>query len=128
LASTSTLGQNPLRPSSAKERVERREDKLVRRGIKRVSQRFGGSDSESERDRENEAEGSVGPGRSQGNGKGSAMEVIDDLKQDEPVTPLLLKDGGVKVKDLNGKGKVRKKVSVLPVISSHSGILRAHKP
>jgi ATP-dependent RNA helicase DHX37/DHR1 len=51
LLSTATLGQNPLRPSSAKERLAREEDRNVRRGIAAVKRRgIDVDESESEDD------------------------------------------------------------------------------
>ncbi|EIW72461.1 hypothetical protein TREMEDRAFT_70724 [Tremella mesenterica DSM 1558] len=51
LLSSSSLGQNPIAPSSAKERAEKREDRLVRRGIDRLKSRTNRlGDSESSED------------------------------------------------------------------------------
>jgi len=87
LASTSTLGQNPLRPSSAKERVERREDRLVRRGIEKVSKSIGDAKRESE-------DGSSGSesdrrGRRYSKGKERAVDVTDEAEEEGVKTSVL---------------------------------------
>ncbi|AFR97931.1 ATP-dependent RNA helicase DHX37/DHR1 [Cryptococcus neoformans C23] len=73
LLSASTLGQNPLNPTSAKERQEKREDRFVRRGIDRLSKRFGEGDDDSG-ESENDA-----PSRK---GKGKAKEVMVEIIRD----------------------------------------------
>ena len=68
LLSSATLGQTPLAPTSAQERNEGREDRVVRKGIDRLRKRHGdGSDSSSEE----ETRG--GKGKSKGK-----EEVIDE--------------------------------------------------
>ena len=68
LLSSATLGQTPLAPTSAQERNEGREDRVVRKGIDRLRKRHGdGSDSNSEE----ETRG--GKGKSKGK-----EEVIDE--------------------------------------------------
>jgi len=66
LLSSATLGQTPLAPTSAQERNEGREDRVVRKGIDRLRKRHGdGSDSSSEEE-------------VRGKGKGKAREQIID--------------------------------------------------
>jgi ATP-dependent RNA helicase DHX37/DHR1 len=80
LLSSASLGQNPLAPTSAKQRADTREDRLVRRGIERIRRRDGvgsgdeGSDSSGggvQGDGSGEDEGGE---RSRRGGKGKGKE------------------------------------------------------
>ena len=80
LASTSTLGQKPMAPSTATERMDIREDRLVRNGISRLSRRDprgpdGESDSE-ESGSQVEARGVSETGR--------ASKVVDNSAKHKP--------------------------------------------
>ncbi|WWD17862.1 hypothetical protein CI109_102306 [Kwoniella shandongensis] len=121
LLSSSTLGQNPFNPSSALERTEKKEDKLVRRGIDKLAKRFGhaegegssgGSDSEDE-----------GTRRRKGKGKGKEREVAIEVVRadgaaDEEIKTLLVPTKSeekiaAKARS-NGKGKLPKKANWNP--------------
>jgi len=67
-----------LRPSSAKERTEKREDKLVRKGIEKVSRRIGDVNSANESD----SEGSSSGGRGSRKGKERAAGIVGGLGED----------------------------------------------
>jgi ATP-dependent RNA helicase DHX37/DHR1 len=75
MLSTASLGQNPMKPSTAQERAERAEDKAVRRGIDRLKRRHGeamsGSDSDSD------------GGRGRGKGKERTVHVVTDAGAEE---------------------------------------------
>jgi ATP-dependent RNA helicase DHX37/DHR1 len=109
LASSSTLGQNPLAPTSALERVGEKEDRAVRRGINTLRKRFGGSEdgsgSESEKD--------VVIGK---NGKKRAVEVVEDIQAG---------DGAEQSAAAPPKGKVKKirQKKVRDVDAKHSPAL-----
>jgi ATP-dependent RNA helicase DHX37/DHR1 len=79
LLSSSTLGQNPLAPTSAKERLEQREDRLVRRGIERMQRRglAGDSDEDGESGSEHVSEEEGMSARRKG--KERAVEVVEDV-------------------------------------------------
>ncbi|WVO12956.1 hypothetical protein L204_100565 [Cryptococcus depauperatus] len=66
--SASSLGQNPLKPTSAKERQDKMEDRLVRRGIDKLSKRYG----------EDECEDDDGEREPERKGKEFLVEVIKD--------------------------------------------------
>ena len=87
LASTSTLGQNPLRPSSVRERIDRREDKLVRRGIERSSKRLEDPRSGSE------SEDGSGSSKTLSKGREKAVERAEEAQQDH---------GRITVQPVNG--------------------------
>jgi hypothetical protein len=75
------LGQTPFAPTSAKERGERREDRVVRRVLKKNGDVEGSSASES-----GESEGEEEVTRRRGKGREKATEVIieaGDLHQDD---------------------------------------------
>ncbi|KAK8865947.1 hypothetical protein IAR55_001096 [Kwoniella newhampshirensis] len=127
LLSSSTLGQNPFKPSSAKERIERREDKLVRRGIEKLSKRYGemedgeGSDSGSA----NEDRGR----RRKGKEKEKTIEVVRDggvggeEHEEEIKTTVLPGRGEEKTQEKTalrgkGKGKMSKKAHWNPNLLS----------
>jgi ATP-dependent RNA helicase DHX37/DHR1 len=88
LLSSASLGQNPLAPTSAKQRADTREDRLVRRGIERIRRRDGvgsgdeGSDSSGggvQGDGSGEDEGGERSRRGgKGKGKERAVEVVRD--------------------------------------------------
>ena len=63
------MGQNPLAPTSANERVAGKEDRIVRRGIDTLQKRMGSHDNDS-------SESELEDGRKKG--KGKAMEVITE--------------------------------------------------
>ncbi|KAK4687994.1 ATP-dependent RNA helicase DHX37/DHR1, partial [Tremellales sp. Uapishka_1] len=122
LLSSATLGQNPLKPSSAKERSEKQEDKLVRRGMERVSKRNGyGAESESEEGR--------GTPNGKGKGKERAVEVITDGirdAEDGVETTILPSKSDDKIKArMQGKGKGR---GVLPKKANWNPTLLATQP
>ncbi|KIR24887.1 ATP-dependent RNA helicase DHX37/DHR1 [Cryptococcus deuterogattii LA55] len=106
LLSASTLGQNPLNPTSAKERQEKREDRLVRRGIDRLSRRFGEGDDDSG-ESENDA-----PSRK---GKGKAREVMVEVIRDgqveekEEVKTTVLPSKGDRKAEIKTAGKSKRK-------------------
>lgn len=65
MLSTSGLGQNPYKPSTAQERAEKIEDRAVRQGIERLKKRHGDGNDSSDSD------------EPRGKGKGRAVEVVD---------------------------------------------------
>ena len=73
LLSSSSLGQNPLNPVSAREREERREDKLVRRGIDRLEKRNGPRGDESGDGSDSDA------ANRRSKGKGKAVDVVHEV-------------------------------------------------
>ncbi|RSH92899.1 putative ATP-dependent RNA helicase DHR1 [Saitozyma podzolica] len=92
LLSSASLGQNPLAPTSAKQRADTREDRLVRRGIERIRRRDGagsgdeGSDSSGggvQGDGSGEDKGGERSRRGgKGKGKERAVEVVRDGNED----------------------------------------------
>lgn len=78
MLSTASLGQNPLKPSTALERAERAEDKAVRRGIDKLKKRHGETISDSGSDSEG------------GKGKGRAVEIVTTVGADEGVETTVL--------------------------------------
>lgn len=50
MLTTSSVGQNPLAPTSAMQRAEKIEDKIVRRGLDKLKRRHGEIDSDSDSD------------------------------------------------------------------------------
>ena len=75
LLSSSSLGQSPMNPVSAREREEKREDKLVRRGIERLEKRNGPLGAASGDDSESDSEG-VKSGRKV---KSKAVETVHEV-------------------------------------------------
>ncbi|OCF41767.1 ATP-dependent RNA helicase DHX37/DHR1 [Kwoniella heveanensis CBS 569] len=74
LLSSSSLGQSPLNPVSAQDRLERQEDKLVRRGIERLNKRHGnGNDQSSD---ESDDDGSSTRTKGKGKEKERTIEII----------------------------------------------------
>ncbi|WVR05910.1 hypothetical protein IAU60_002936 [Kwoniella sp. DSM 27419] len=125
LLSSSTLGQNPFNPSSAQERHERQEDKLVRRGIERASKKYGAGDGG---DDSSESEVDAGRGR-KGKGKGKPVEVIyevgaeseEEVGQVKTVAIPGKKETKAQIKaqgTAKGKGKMPKKADWNPNLLS----------
>lgn len=52
LLTTASLGQNPLKPTSAKEREERVEDRVVKRSMEKLKRRRGDADMDMDNDSE----------------------------------------------------------------------------
>jgi ATP-dependent RNA helicase DHX37/DHR1 len=77
MLSSASLGQNPLKPSTALERAERAEDKAVRRGIDRLKRRHGEAISDSDSD-------------DGGKGKGRAVVVVGTEGADEGIETTVL--------------------------------------
>jgi len=76
LLSSATLGQNPEAPTSALERSEGREDRVVRKGIDKLRQRHGDASGSGSSSEEEEVRG-------KGKGKGKAREeVVNEIKSD----------------------------------------------
>lgn len=104
-----------MNPTSAKERQEKREDRLVRNGIDRLSRRFGEGDDDSG-ESENDA-----PSRK---GKGKAREVTVEIvrhgqvEEKEEVKTTVLPSKGEREAEIKTagknkrKGKLPKKVSL----------------
>ncbi|WVQ85563.1 hypothetical protein IAT38_007729 [Cryptococcus sp. DSM 104549] len=93
LLSSSALGQNPLNPTSAKERHDKREDRLVRQGIERISRKYGEEDESSEGEDE----------RRRGKGKGKAREEVEIIRDGMAVDD----DGEVKTTVVPSKSALK---------------------
>ncbi|WWC66285.1 uncharacterized protein I206_100186 [Kwoniella pini CBS 10737] len=74
LLSSSTLGQNPLNPTSAQERFDKKEDKLVRQGISKLARKYGDQNSG-----ESSASESESDQRSRSKGKGKEKERLVEV-------------------------------------------------
>ncbi|WWC86272.1 uncharacterized protein L201_001145 [Kwoniella dendrophila CBS 6074] len=83
LLSTSTLGQNPLKPTSAQERHDKREDKLVRQGISKLAKKYGKDNSDDSDDGSGSDQNDKGP--SKGKGKGKEKERLVEIVKDPGV-------------------------------------------
>jgi len=89
--SSATLGQTPLAPTSAKERDEGKEDRVVRKGIDRLRKKHGdGSDSSSEEE-------------VRGKGKGKAKEQVIEDVETTPGQALSQNSGGPSAKSKKKK-------------------------
>ncbi|XAO23129.1 hypothetical protein I312_101907 [Cryptococcus bacillisporus CA1280] len=106
LLSASTLGQNPLNPTSAKERQEKREDRLVRSGIDRLSRRFGEGDDDS-----GESENDAPIRKGKGKAKEVMVEVIRDgqVEEKEEVKTTMLPSKGEREAEIKTAGKNKRK-------------------
>jgi ATP-dependent RNA helicase DHX37/DHR1 len=81
LLSSATLGQNPEAPTSALERSEGREDRVVRKGIDKLRQRHGDASGSGSSSEEEEVRGKA-------KGKGKAREeVVNEIKTDGGEVP-----------------------------------------
>lgn len=74
MLTTSSVGQNPLAPTSALQRAEKIEDKIVRRGLDKLKRRHGEIDSGSDSDSGDQAKGK---------GRGRQVEVITTVGAEE---------------------------------------------
>lgn len=105
-----------MNPTSAKERQEKREDRLVRRGIDRLSRRFGEGD-----DHSGESENDAPSRKGKGKAKEVTVEVIRDgqAEETEEVKTTVIPSKGERKAEIKaaekgkGKGKLPKKVSLL---------------
>ncbi|WVQ70890.1 hypothetical protein IAR50_000415 [Cryptococcus sp. DSM 104548] len=119
LASAASLGQYPLNPISAQERQDKREDKLVRNGIERLTKRFGEEDESEESEEEEER-------RIKGKGKAKeSVEVIMDgaEEEDKVATTVIpskteLKAAAKAASRGQSKGKMPKKANWNPSLPS----------
>ncbi|ORY32326.1 P-loop containing nucleoside triphosphate hydrolase protein [Naematelia encephala] len=82
LVSTSSLGQNPTTGTTAKERLEIAEDRMVRRGIEKLRHRQGSADSEND--------GLSSGSEMDRKGKGRVIEVVRDVDEEEGVATTVL--------------------------------------
>lgn len=72
MLTTSSVGQNPLAPTSAMQRAEKIEDKIVRRGLDKLKRRHGEIDSDSDSD-----------DNAKGKGRARQVEVITTAGAEE---------------------------------------------
>lgn len=72
MLTTSSIGQNPLAPTSALQRAEKIEDKIVRRGLDKLKRRHGEIDNDSDSD-----------DNSKGKGRARQVEVITTAGAEE---------------------------------------------
>jgi len=110
--STASLGQNPLKPSTAAERAEKQEDKAVRRGIDRLKRRHGEAITDSD---DSDAEPV-----SRSKGKERAVEVvtIPGAEQEEGIETTVLETKAERkarekaaARGMSGRLQMPKKVS-----------------
>ncbi|WVQ97439.1 hypothetical protein IAU59_004552 [Kwoniella sp. CBS 9459] len=108
LLSSSSLGQNPMNPVSAQDRLERQEDKLVRRGIDRLSKRHGaGQSSDESADEEDGEKGLSGRGQgSKNKGKGKEKERTIEIVRADPAAGDE-DDGAVQTTSIPGKSELK---------------------
>ncbi|WVW82347.1 hypothetical protein I302_104354 [Kwoniella bestiolae CBS 10118] len=126
LLSSSTLGQSPLNPTSAQERHDKREDKLVRQGISKLAKKFGDkSDEEVSSDEDSQETTTRSKGKGKGKEKERTIEVIRDpdglveQEGDEVKTTVIPSKSDLKAKAKaeakgQGKGKMPKKANWNP--------------
>lgn len=100
MLSSSSLGQNPFNPTSAQERKDLREDRMVRRGIDVLKKRHGAAGEEGE----SEEEDAIKP-------KGRGKETVVDVDMEDVAEDYGEAEAGVKGKNRQRKSKAAKKVS-----------------
>lgn len=82
MLTTSSVGQNPMAPTSALQRAEKIEDKVVRRGLDKLKRRHGEIDADSDSD---------DAGDSKGKGKARQVEVVTEVgAEDEGIETTVL--------------------------------------
>jgi len=120
LASTATLGQTPFAPTSAKERGERKEDRVVRRVLGKKGELLDDEESESEVDEHVKS-------RMKGKGKEKATETI--IEGGNVVNSLLAPirpKGSAVTGNEEGRKKRKSKVSKQVCCSSCSHVVHAN--
>ncbi|WRT64167.1 uncharacterized protein IL334_001096 [Kwoniella shivajii] len=112
LFSTSTLGQNPLNPTSAQDRHDKKEDKLVRQGINKLTKKYGEDEGNSS------SEDDKGKTK-KGKNKERTIEIVKEeegMEDEEDVKTTILpskKDIKAQTK-VKGNGKMPKKANWNP--------------
>ncbi|WWC58708.1 uncharacterized protein I303_101252 [Kwoniella dejecticola CBS 10117] len=122
LLSSSTLGQNPLNPTSAQERFDKKEDKLVRQGISKLAKRYGERDSDASSSGDDEFE-QKSKSKGKGKEKERLVEIIRDGAEEEEddrvKSTVIPSKSDIKAKEKaqakgQGKGKMPKKANWNP--------------
>ncbi|OCF55427.1 ATP-dependent RNA helicase DHX37/DHR1 [Kwoniella mangroviensis CBS 10435] len=84
LLSSSTLGQNPLNPTSAQERHDKKEDKLVRQGISKLAKKFGeNQDDENDSSADDDDNQTHIENKGKGKQKERMIEIIRDPEMND---------------------------------------------